>query len=931
MKKFILTALVAFASILTATSQHLVALPIDTAVVYGTLPNGLTYIIRHNDTQKNRADFYIAQKVGSILEEDNQSGLAHFLEHMAFNGTENFPDKSLINYLERNGVKFGADLNAYTGFDETVYNIANVPTDKENIVDSCIYILRDWACGISLMDSEIDNERGVIQEEWRTRNNPQMRQLEKKLPILMKDSKYAQRLPIGSMDVVMNFSYQELKDYYKKWYRPDLQGIIIVGDIDVKSVEQNVIELFGKIELDPNAAERTEFYVPDNETPLAVVATEKEAQYSTITLFNKHDVFPQNLDATILGLIDGYKKDVICIVLNERLSEITQDPSAPFVYAQANDRDLLSKNIDSFTMYAVPKEGEEESTLITMVTESERLVRFGVTEGEYQRAKAKILALYNKLYNERNNTRNSKLVKEYVEYFLNGGSIMGITAEYEAIKQIAEEITIEDINKTISTLIDNSGKIVTLDGIEKEGVTYPTTDRLIEIVNSGETLNIEPYVDTTPQRPLLETEPTSGKIKSTKTNDKIGTTEWRLSNGAKVIVKPTDFKSDEIKFVAISRGGSLLYGQEDAYSVRNFESIIRDSKVGGLTTLEQRKLLAGKHLYAKPYLNENSEAIYGSSTIKDLESLMQLIYLTQTDISKDEDAFNAWNESMKVQIKNQDASPYTAITDTILSALYGDNPLFNRLVMDDLNKVDYNRIIEIWEERFKNAGDYTYIFVGNVDLDTLKPLVERYIASIPTQKSKDKYSSEQVSINRGDYTNNFKNKMDNPKGLVVTYFVGDDKYSAENTIKLSIFDQIMDIIYTKAIREDEGGTYGVRTSTELDPVSGQWVFKLSFETNVESIEHLHSIALNELEKATMAAPDSVIFNKVIEYMIKDCNDRMRENQWWVSYLRDNALYGYIEPELEIEYIKSLTPEDIYNYINEIFKSASKIEITMEGE
>ncbi|MEG1998523.1 MAG: insulinase family protein [Bacteroidales bacterium] len=929
MKNLILFFFISISAVVVK-AQQLIPLPIDKDVRYGRLDNGLTYIIRHNENPKNRADFYIAQKVGSILEEEDQRGLAHFLEHMAFNGSEHFPAKSMLNYLEKNGVKFGTDLNAYTSFDQTVYNIKNVPIGHTGIVDSCLYILYDWSAAISLEDAEIDNERGVINEEWRTRNDSYTRMFEKTLPIMMKGSKYAERMPIGKMEVVMNFPYQTIKDYYKKWYRPDLQGIIIVGDINTDSIENKLHELFDNRKLSKNVATRTSFPVPDNTEPLIAIATDKEAESTIVALFCKHKVMPEAVKATILGLSDLYKKRIISSVLNSRLRELAQKPNSPILMAQSYDDNMIANTIGAFMVQAMAKEGKSAEALKLITTEVERLSRYGITESEYERSKSEIISDFEKQYNERNKRENGSYIQEYVDFFLNGGSIMGIEREYNAIRNMTTEFNVNTINNYIKNLIGDDNRIVMIQGIEKDGVTYPTEEEVKNILKNVNSEQIERYTDNISVKHIIKDEPISGKIANSKIDKNLGITTWTLSNGAKVILKPTDFKDDEIILTGISKGGSLQYKDKDIYNTRNFNNVIENSRWGGFTLIERQKLLSGKQAGIMLELNSKNEAIKGESSVKDFKTMIQLLYLSMTDITRDEDAFMAWSNRTKDMLRNISASPESAINDTLTFALYNGNPRIMRQKETNIDNVNYNRIIEIWKERFGNAADFTFTITGNINEDSIRPIVEKYIASLPSNKKRESAGRDKIGLRLKNYNNNFERTMQNVAGTVYVVYTGKCKYSTENEIKMTMFKQIMDIVFTATIREEEGGTYGVGTYAKIMREEGEWMYMLMFDTNVEKMKKLEDRAISELQKVITNGPSEGSFNKVKEYMLKKNADNMRKNDYWINELNDIPLYGKSEILHYRKMIEEQTPETIKAFINKLFKGASMIEVTMKG-
>lgn len=916
---------------LITTAQQMAPLPIDPKVKYGKLENGLTYYIRHNSFPKNRAEFYIAQNVGSILENDSQRGLAHFLEHMAFNGSKNFPGKSMLNYLEANGVKFGTDVNAYTAFDETVYNISNVPVNREGIVDSCLLILHDWSNAIALEDKEIDEERGVIREEWRTRTNANMRILEKLIPQIFAGSQYANRMPIGTMDIVMNFPYQTLKDYYHKWYRPDLQGIIIVGDIDVDKTEKKLKEIFNTIPKPVNAAERIYYTVPDNKEPIIAIAKDKEATGSQVTVYYKHKPLTKELKATIAGIADSYLKSVTAMMLNDRLKEISEKPNAPFMSAYSYDGNfIVSKTMDAFTTMAISKEGETENALKALLQETERVNRFGFTESEYERAKANLMSMLESMYKEREKQKNSSYVDEYVSHFTDGGSISGIETDYALFNQIASSTGIDQINQYIQDLIGEENIVVTITGPEKEGISYPSEAEILSLLKNTKEEELQPYADKVSNEPLISQEPKAGSIVKTTTDKKFGTTIWTLSNGAKVVIKPTAFKDDEILMSGISKGGSLLYGEKDIPNLKVFNNIIDLGGLGNFNNIDLKKVLAGKNVALTIGLDDRSEVVNGSSTPKDLPTLMQLLYLSFTDQHKDVEAVEAWKSKVKDMLKNMNANPRSAFKDSLNIALYKANQRRMSLKPEEIDQANYDRILQIWQERFGDASDFTFTFVGNVDENELKPLVEKYIASLPSAYSKEKPGIDKMGIRMDNYVNHFEKPMQTLTSTVYAAYVGKCKYSLENNIKLSMFDQIMDIVYTATIREEEGGTYGVGTQSLLSKETDTWMFLFGFDTNPEMQEKLQKRAIAELQKTVAEGPSENDFNKVKEYMLKSHTENLHENKYWLGKINTYNRYGIDDMSGFEDIVRKQTPKTIQQFMKKLFSKAALIEVSMKG-
>lgn len=933
MNRLFVVALLLLSSLLATTTvaqEMPQPLPIDSNVRYGVLDNGLTYYIRHNELPKDRAEFYIAQKVGSVLEEEEQRGLAHFLEHMAFNGTTNFPGKSMLNYLESIGVKFGENVNAYTGFDETVYNLSNVPVLREGVIDTCLLVLHDWASQIALEETEIDSERGVIQEEWRTRNGANQRIWELLVPEMFAGSQYANRMPIGTMDVVMNFSYQTLRDYYHKWYRPDQQGIIIVGDIDAEEVEKKVIELFGAIEMPEDAAERIQYEVPNNVEPIIVVGKDKEATRTDVMVFYKHDPMPREAEATIYGVVNNYLNMVIGDMLNARLSEVTQQPNAPFVAGYAYDGDFfVSKTKDAFTTIAIAKTGGVEEALAAILRETERVNKFGFTASEYARAQANVLSLVESQYNERDKMRNGSYVQEYVSHFTDGGYIPGIETEYQLYSQIAPNFPLEEVNKYIQELLTDENVVIAISGPDNEEATYPTKEEIATIFANSRTEEIEAYAETVSNEPLIAKLPKAGKVKKTTTDKRFGTTEWKLSNGAKVIIKPTDFKSDEILMLANSKGGKYQYTPEEMIDLYVFSHVLDAGGLGSFSAIDLQKVLAGKVVsISSPNLSNYAESLSGKSSPKDLETFMQLLYLSFTDVRRDTDAFESWKQRTYSMLENADANPRTALSDSLNATIYDHSPWMKRLKADDLATVDYDRIFELWGERFGNAGDFTFTFVGNVDLDTFKPLVEQYIASLPAKGKAEKTPKSQVAMREENTTNEFDRAGQTPKSTVYAYYHGDIDSNLENRVLLSMFKQVMDIVYTKTIREEEGGTYGVSTQASINAYSSTWSFLLAFDTDPELKTKLLERAHKELMQVVEQGAEVETLDKVKEFMLKKHKEQLRENNYWLSSISDYQLDGEDDLNHYEEIVATQNVETLKAFSQQLFAEPTLLEVIM---
>ena len=928
MKKTLLLAIL-FIS-LTAIAQQNPPQPIDPAVRYGQLENGLTYFIRQNKQPENRADFYIAQKVGSMQEEDPQAGLAHFLEHMAFNGTKHFPNKELLNYLEENGVKFGENVNAYTSFDETVYYLSNVPVIREGILDSALLILHDWSSEIALEGDEIESERGVIREEWRTRGGAQSRLWEKMLPVMFKDSKYANRLPIGSIDVINNFKHDEIRDYYDKWYRPDLQGIIIVGDIDPDKVEEKVKALFSKIEMPEDAAEREYFPVPDNDETIVSIASDPEATRTNLMIFYKHEPLPDEVKQSQTGFVINYVLNVASSMISDRFDEITQKPNSPFLGAYAYDDDyFVAKTKDAWTVVGVSADDKIKDALSAMIRETERMKKFGFTESEYERARENTLKSYENAYNNRDKQQNSVYSQEYVNSFINNEPFPGIEYEYNMIKMIAPNIPVEGINQTIASLIQDNNMVISISGPDKEGLVYPSEQDILDVVKQVKAEDIEAYAEEISDEPLIATPPAAGEIIKTEKNEEFDATVWTLSNGMKVVLKNTDFKDDQILMTASSVGGYSQYAEQDPINSKTMSSIMTLGGVGNFSATNLRKVMAGKTASASPTVSLITQGFSGSSSIKDFETMLQLVYLYFTSPRSDKDAFDSFIERMESQLKNAEAEPMVAFSDSANYALYGDNPIVSRIKLEDLKKIDYTQIMKMYKQIFFNPGSFTFTFVGNIDEEVIKPAVLTYLASLKGEATQGEFLHVPMDVNTGKLKNVFQKEMQNPKASVFNVYTGKTERTLKNTLLMSMFDQILDIVYTEKVREDEGGTYGVSSRGSISRYpEDQTVLQIVYDTDPAKMEHLNSIVHKELHDIAANGPREADFNKVKEFMNKKYTESIKENSYWTGILSTYYFYNEDNHTEYLDTLNALTANDVKVFASDLLSQENEIVVSM---
>ena len=933
--KRLFTTLLVLGSVVIASAQQqpqMPPIPTDPNVRIGKLENGLTYYIRHNELPEERADFYIAQKVGSILEEENQRGLAHFLEHMCFNGTTNFPGKGIINWLETIGVRFGENLNAYTSIDETVYNINNVPVIRDGIVDSCLLILHDWANDLTLAEAEIDNERGVIHEEWRTGQGAMMRMYEQALPKAFEGSKYGHRLPIGTIEVIDNFPYQALRDYYETWYRPDQQGIVVVGDIDVDKVEAKIKELFSPIQMPANAPERKYEQVPDNKEPIITIAKDKEQPSTIIYIWHKHPATPNEAKGNIGYLVQNYMFSMISSMMHARLEELRQSANPPFIQAASGDSDfLLAKTTEAFVGMAVSKDDGIPTALSTLVREIERARKFGFTASEYARAKADYLLMLESAYKERDKMKNNQYVQEYVRHFIDNEPIPGIEMEYTIMNQLAPNIPVEAINSILPQLIKDENIVINIFGPDKEGMVYPTEAEILDILNKTKAEEITAYVDKVSDEPLMKEAPKAGKIVKTEEGP-FGSTALTLSNGVRVVLKTTDFKADEIRMRAFSPGGTSVFGTKEALQLKMLNSVAGLGGLGNFSNVDLEKVLAGKKATIGATVSGLSEGLNGSCSPKDLETLLQLAYLSFTAPRMDEEAFESFKQRTKASLANQEANPMTALTDTLQMEMYGDHPLAGRVKAEMIDQLDYNRIMEMYKDRFKEAGDFTFLFVGNINLEEAKPLIETYLGGLPTINRKENYQDIQLNIRKGTHKNLFEKQMETPKATVLNIISGNCEYNLKNDLLMTMLSQTMSMVYLETVREKEGASYGVSAFGQLSRgIKDEALFQIYFDTDPAKREKMEQIVMSELQKVAQEGPRPEHLAKVKEFLLKKHIEDAKENSYWLGQLNN---YYWYKTDMNTDYgklVNDLTAEDVKNFTKALLDQGNIIEITMTAK
>ena len=934
LRKLFMAALMLMSTvaIVAQNAMQMPPIPVDPDVRMGKLDNGLTYYIRHNAWPEQRAEFYIAQKVGSIQEDDNQRGLAHFLEHMAFNGSKHFKGNEMLRWCESVGVKFGTDLNAYTSIDQTVYNISNVPTTREGIVDSCLLILFDWADGLLLEQEEIEKERGVIHEEWRLRTSAQMRMLERDLPKLYPNSKYGHRMPIGLMEIIDNFERPFLQAYYEKWYRPDNQAIIVVGDVNVDQVEQKIKKLFSPIVLPENRALVTTYPVPDNNEAIYVIDKDKEQRYNIVEVLMKHEAFPDSLKGNLTYIIAEYMKNAAMSMLNDRLKEFAEKPESPFLQASVGDGNyLLSRGVDAFDMAILPKDGQAEAAVKAVLTEARRAAEFGFTPTEFSRFKANYTSNLDKQYSNKDKRYNSQFVSQYVQHFLNNEPIPSIDFTYQTMKQLVPALPIDGVNMVMKELVSPSDTnlVVVNFNNEKEGAVYPTEDGMKQAISAARATQIEAYVDNVKDEPLMTTLPKPGKIKKEVKNDKFGYSELTLSNGVKVVLKQTDLKKDQVLLRAEGFGGEALYGEEELPNLRMFGDVIEASGLGNFSHTELEKALAGKIASASMYMSNYREHVSGSSTPKDVETMLQLVYLYFTNINKDQKSFDNLMQTTEVSLKNRLLQPENVFSDSLTLTLGKHHPRVKPMTVDDLKKVNYDRILEMAKERTANAAAYTFTIIGNYDEQTIRPLIEQYLGSLPSQKKVQKGKFIDTDF-KGKVVNDFKHKAETPKAIaVMVWYSKKVPYTLENSIKASIAGQILSMEYLKKIREDASAAYTVGASGSMsrDDFEKSATIYVYCPMKPEKADVALQIMRDEVNNMTKTC-DADKLAKVKEYLLKNHGDQLKQNSYWLGQINSWRKFG-IDFHTDYEkVVNAQTPESIAAFVKQVLKAGHQAEVIM---
>ena len=933
MKRLMLNVALLCAAAMLWAQEAPEKLPIDADVRYGQLENGLTYYIRHNEQPKQRCEFHIAQSVGAILEEDNQNGLAHFLEHMAFNGTQHFPGKGIIEYFESVGVNFGGNINAYTSLDETVYRLSDVPTYREGIIDSALLVMHDWSCGLLLLPEEIDAERGVIREEWRTGRTARRRIWKESQAKMYPGSQYAIRDVIGDTAVINNFDYQALRDYYHKWYGPDNQAIIVVGDIDVDAIEAKIKKLWADVPERKNRGERPIYSVGLNEKPLIAIITDPEAENTRITIQYKKDQLPEIFGNTAQEYMINTLRSVVCDIMDNRFSELALDPNASFTGAGCYYGEVVKKR-DAFVAVSIPKEGRETEAYNDLLFQLEKMRRYGFTNAELERVKSERLNSMEKYYNERNTRKNINLAQECIRNFEDGESMPGVEWEYEFTKATLPLVSLETINQLAASFIDDV-PTVAISGPEKAEVKIPSEEAILASLAGMKDLAIEAPAEEEIDRILMKKQPRKGKIKSIKENQDIQTTEWVLSNGIKVIFHPTEFKADEILMQAFSKGGYSQVKTEDLPSAQVATSIVGLSGIGTFNATQLEKALTGKTVSVSPDIAESTERINGSSSVKDLETMLQLTYLYFTAPRRDEDAYNTFVALVKNQLANRSKNPKAAFSDSV--QVMANNHSERLVLMNDnlLPRISLDKALEVYKARFANPADFTFTFVGNINPQDPKvqELICQWLGGLKTMKSREQVVDHHVTVALGQQKNYFSREMQTTTASNrIQYTSYDMPYNMANDLNMEIIGRILSTRYLESIREREGGSYGVGTYGYMailpSPRAG---LIMQFDTDPQKQTRLMEIIHEEIQTIIDNGPLATDLQKEKESMLKDYQEDFEKNGYWRTALYMYYMYGENNITDYKPAVEAITAETVQATLKKLVSAGNMFEVVMFPE
>ncbi len=922
--------LLVFATPALAQTDLSKPIPLDPGVKKGKLANGLTYYIRKNVEPKDRAELRLAIKAGSILETDEQQGLAHFMEHMNFNGTKNFPKNELVDFLQKSGVRFGADLNAYTGFDETVYMLP-IPTDSAGLLEKGLQVLEDWAHNALFDPEEVDKERGVVLEESRSGRGAQQRMRDQYFKMILNNSRYADRLPIGKDEILRDFKPEVLKQFHADWYRPDLMAVIAVGDFDPAKVEQIIKDKFGSIPMPKTPKQRTEYRIPlDGATNVAIVTDAEQPQNLVQVIYKQ----PEFTEKTLKDTRTELTFRLFNAMLGTRMQELTQQADPPFLFGTGSYGGFLG-DLDAFTSVALAKSADGvERALKTLLEENVRVQKFGFTQSELDRSKSSYLNGIERSLKEKDKTRSDRYVQAYIDNFLNKGSIMGIEYYSDFVKKEIDGIKLDEINKLASQFITDKNRAVVILGPEKAKDQLPTEAKVRDLLATAGK-DVTAYVDDTKNEPLLPTEPKGTKIVSEKKlDDRLGVTELTLGNGVKVLLKPTDFKNDQILFKATGKGGTSLFPKD--LDTGDFASyLIGSGGVGSYSQTQLQKFLAGKTVSVRPYVSELSEGVTGSTNPKDLETALQLMYAYFTAPRKDEPVAQGILSSQKSYLENvmKTPTPEKVFGDTLNAVMTNYDPRREPMTPERVDKVSLDRAMEIYKDRFKDASDFVFTFVGAFKVDEIKPMIEKYIGGLPSTDRNDNYNDPDIRPMKGRVEKTLY-KGTEPKSRVSLVYTGDYDYNPENNVQIEAIQEVLQIKLIEALREEESGVYGVGVSESTDKYpNGHYQMSINFGCAPENVDKLVKRTQEEIEKLKKSGAEPKDIEKFVAETSRQTQVSLKTNEFWRGYL-DNSLFedeDLTEVFNEEKHLKEITVASTKAAAQKYFSDANFIKVVLMPE
>jgi zinc protease len=903
-------------------------LPVDPNIVLGQFANGLRYYIRVNKRPENRAELRLVVNAGSVLEDEDQRGLAHFVEHMAFNGTKHFAKQELVKFMESIGMRFGPSLNAFTSFDETIYML-QIPTDKADVIKTAFLILEDWAHNLTFDPTEIDKERGVIVEEWRLGRGASARMQDKQFPILLKGSRYAERLPIGKKEIIESFKHDVLKKFYSDWYRPDLMAVIAVGDFDKSVVESQIKEHFASLPSVPHPRPRSIYDVPDHPETLFAIATDKEAQTTNLSVYN---LLPLRDQTTAGAYRQSIVEELSSGMLNRRFSELAQKPDAPFLAAYSG-RGLFVRSKEAYMLNALVKEDGVERGLDALFTESERVARFGFTPTELERQKRDALRSIERLYAERDKQDSATFASEYIRNFLQKEPIPGIAYEYELHERFLPEITLEEINQLGKERMSDRNRVVVVSAPEKEGLAVPDAPKLAAVMKAALAKDIAPYVDTVASEMLLDKIPEPGKIVKTTLKEDYGITEWELSNGVKVVLKPTNFKQDEIVFRAMSPGGTSLASDQDYVPDSSADIVVSSGGLGKFSAIELRKVLSGKVASVRPYIHDLEEGLVGNASPKDLETMFQLIYMTFVEPRKDPAIFDVLTNQMKTIIANRRASPEAAFRDALQTTLAQNHLRARPLTPELVDEWNLDKSYAFYKDRFADASDFTFIFVGNIDIEAMKPLVERYLGGLPSIHRNEAWKDVGIEPPKGVVQKSVKKGIE-PKSQTSVVFTGPFLHDRPHRTAIRALSLVLETRLRNILREDLGGTYSVTVTASYSKIpKEEYSFVVNFGCDPERVDELVKAVFKEIENIKAGGPTEKETSDAREALSRDFETSMKQN----GYLLTQIYYRYqLHEDLKElfdfgEYLKTLNAAMIQEAAKTYLNMDNYVQVTLFPE